>query len=104
MVTERLRPSPAAAAEMCAQGLTLVATAVVAVAYLVRTVAVEAFTVTGLLDVPEEPFRLLVVAGFGLWALEALCGLIRAWPGTAGSRDTPPTDAVTAGTREDAAR
>lgn len=80
MLTERLRPGPRAGTEVLAQGLTLIATAVIAVAYGVRTVAGESFPVTGLLDVPEEPFRVLVVVGFGLWGVEALCGLIRAVP------------------------
>lgn len=78
LVTDRFSPRGRYGFELLAQLLTAGTTAYIAYLYLARTLTgAESFT-GGLIRLPEMPFRVLIVVGFGLWAVEALVGAVKA--------------------------
>lgn len=84
LVTDRFPPRGRHCLELLAQLLTAGTTAYIAYLYLARTlVGAESFT-GGLIRLPEMPFRVLIVVGFGLWAVEALVGAAKAGAALAG--------------------
>ena len=77
LLTDQLTAPKQLVFEVNAHALTMFAAGWIAYMYGYRTLSGGAVMPTGLLDIPELPFRILVVIGFGLWALEALCSLVR---------------------------
>lgn len=81
LVTDRFPPRVQAGVECFAQILTGMTTLYIAYLYLARTLMGATSFGQGLLHIPEMPFRILIVIGFALWALEAFCGAAKAVPG-----------------------
>lgn len=88
IVTDRFGPKKQAGIEAIAQLLTAMTTLYIAYLYLARTLMGASSFSAGLIHIPEMPFRILIVIGFGLWALEAFCGLGKALPGLRGNGGT----------------
>jgi TRAP-type C4-dicarboxylate transport system permease small subunit len=81
LVTDRFPARTQARVEIVAQLLTGVTTLYIAYLYLARTLIGATSFGQGLLHIPEMPFRILIVIGFALWAVEAFCGAAKAAPG-----------------------
>lgn len=78
LLTERLPFRARTSVDAVAQLITAVVTIWIAYMFLDSTLSGGKITSTGLIAIPQLPFRLLVILGFGLWGLEAIAGMIRA--------------------------
>ncbi|GAA4510750.1 TRAP transporter small permease subunit [Brevibacterium yomogidense] len=91
LVTDRFPPRARHGFELLAQLLTAGTTAYISYLYLARTLMGAKSFSGGLITLPEMPFRVLIIVGFGLWAVEALIDAVNAARRLAGS-ETAETD------------
>lgn len=75
LIVSRFGPRFARVFYLAAQAITAIVTLTIAAMYLVNTWALDRYLVSGLLPIPELPFRIAVVIGFGLWGIEAILAL-----------------------------
>lgn len=78
LLTDRLGDRSRNVVDAFAQGLTAYVAMWIGLMALVSALDGGTLGATGLLDVPQLPFRLLVTAGFCLWGLEGAAGAVRA--------------------------
>ena len=92
LVTDQFPAAVQAGIEIAAQFLTGATTLYIAYLYLARTLIGATSFGQGLLHIPEMPFRILIVIGFGLWAIEAFCGAVKAVPGLRPKQTDPDNE------------